>query len=309
MRKIVPKVLVMANARPYRELAVNGSARRAYVRTRVIIELFGGVVELGLRERVVLITGASRGTGAGTARVLAREGARVLVHGFDATPTAAVVEGIRGEGGRADPIVGDICTDAGADEVAAAVAALGCTVDILVNNYGVAEGAGWFDDSAQSWHEQFDKNVVSAFRMVQRFVPAMRARGWGRVVFVSTIGATRPRANLPAYYSSKTALPGTTVSLMKELAGMGITVNTVSPGIIATDEVVASFTERAQRAGKPTDWESLQRVMVESMPNPTGRVPTTEDIGRVIAFVVSDAAWHLNGLHLRVDGGAVDCVT
>jgi NAD(P)-dependent dehydrogenase (short-subunit alcohol dehydrogenase family) len=173
----------------------------------------------------------------------------------------------------------------------------------------VAEGGGWFDDTAQSWHEQFDKNVVSAFRMVRRFVPGMRDRGWGRVVFVSTIGATRPRANLPAYYSSKTALPGTTVSLMKELAGTGITVNTVSPGIIATDEVVASFTERARRAGEPTDWESLQRLMVSSMPNPTARVPSTEDIGRVIAFVVSDVAWHLNGLHLRVDGGAVDCVT
>ena len=266
-------------------------------------------MDLGLRERVVLITGASRGTGAGTARVLAREGARVLVHGFVAAPTEAVVAEIRAQGGRADAIVGDICQDTGADAVAAAVMALGVEVDVLINNYGVAEGGGWFDDTAQSWHEQFDKNVVSAFRMVQRFVPGMRERGWGRVVFVSTIGATRPRANLPAYYSSKTALPGTTVSLMKELAGTGITVNTVSPGIIATDEVVASFTERAQRAGEPTDWESLQRLMVTSMPNPTARVPTTEDIGRVIAFVVSDAAWHLNGLHLRVDGGAVDCVT
>lgn len=266
-------------------------------------------MDLGLSDRVVLITGASRGTGAGTARVLASEGATVLVHGFIAAPTERVVADIRSRGGRAEAVVGDICTDAGADEVANSVRAMGYDVDILINNYGVAEGGGWFDDTAQSWHEQFDKNVVSAFRMVQRFVPGMQARGWGRVVFLSTIGATRPRANLPAYYSAKTALPGTTVSLMKELAGTGITVNTVSPGIIATDEVVASFTERAQRKGEATDWTSLQRLMVESMPNPTGRVPSTEDIGRVIAFVVSEAGWHLNGLHLRVDGGAVDCVT
>ena len=266
-------------------------------------------VDLGLSNRVVLITGASRGTGAGTARVLAGEGATVLVHGFVAAPTEQVVADIRSRGGRAEAVVGDICTDDGADAIANSVRALGYDVDVLINNYGVAEGAGWFDDSAQSWHEQFDKNVVSAFRMVQRFVPGMRARGWGRVVFLSTIGATRPRANLPAYYSAKTALPGTTVSLMKELAGTGITVNTISPGIIATDEVIASFTERARRKGESTEWPSLQRLMVESMPNPTGRVPTTEDIGRVIAFVVSEAGWHLNGLHLRVDGGAVDCVT
>ncbi|HUP74278.1 MAG TPA: SDR family NAD(P)-dependent oxidoreductase [Acidimicrobiales bacterium] len=262
-----------------------------------------------MSERVVLITGASRGTGAGTARVLAAEGATVLVHGFVAAPTEQVVTDIRSRGGRAEPVVGDICTDDGADAVAEAVRSLGLDVDVLINNYGVAEGAGWFDDTAQSWHEQFDKNVVSAFRMVQRFVPGMRERGWGRVVFLSTIGATRPRANLPAYYSAKTALPGTTVSLMKELSGTGVTVNTVSPGIIATAEVVAMYRERAERRGEPTDWASLQRLMIESMPNPTGRVPTTEDIGRVIAFVVSDAGWHLNGLHLRVDGGAVDCVT
>jgi 3-oxoacyl-[acyl-carrier protein] reductase len=266
-------------------------------------------MELGLRERVVLITGASRGTGAGTARVLAGEGAIVLVHGFAAAPTEAVVADIRSRGGRAEPVVGDICTDTGADIVADTVRALGHDVDVLINNYGVAEGEGWFDDTAQSWHEQFDKNVVSAFRMVQRFVPGMRERGWGRVVFLSTIGATRPRPNLPAYYSAKTALPGTTISLMKELAGTGITVNTISPGIIATDEVIATYTARAERKGESTEWESLQRLMIESMPNPTGRVPTTEDIGRVIAFVVSDAGWHLNGLHMRVDGGAVDCVT
>ena len=233
----------------------------------------------------------------------------VLVHGFVAAPTEQVVDDIRSRGGRAEPVVGDICTDAGADAVADAVRSLDVDVDVLINNYGVAEGAGWFDDTAQSWHEQFDKNVVSAFRMVQRFVPRMRERGWGRVVFLSTIGATRPRANLPAYYSAKSALPGTTVSLINELAGTGVTVNTISPGIIATDEVVATFRERLERNGESTDWAELQRKMVESMPNPTGRVPTTEDIGRVIAFVVSDAGWHLNGLHLRVDGGAVDCVT
>ena len=266
-------------------------------------------MELGLRERVVLITGASRGTGAGTARVLAGEGAMVLVHGFAAAPTEAVVADIRSRGGRAEAVVGDICTDTGADIVADTVRALGHDVDVLINNYGVAEGGGWFDDTAQSWHEQFDKNVVTAFRMVQRFVPGMCERGWGRVVFLSTIGATRPRPNLPAYYSAKTALPGTTISLMKELAGTGITVNTISPGIIATDEVIAAYTARAERKGESTEWESLQRLMIESMPNPTGRVPTTEDIGRVIAFVVSDAGWHLNGLHMRVDGGAVDCVT
>src|SRR4029079_19009510 len=93
--------------------------------------LLGERMELGLRDRVVLITGASRGTGAGTARVLAAEGATVLVHGFVAAPTETVVAGIRAQGGRAEAIVGDICTDAGADAVADAVRALGFDVEIL----------------------------------------------------------------------------------------------------------------------------------------------------------------------------------
>lgn len=266
-------------------------------------------MDLGLRDKVVLITGASRGTGAGTARVLAGEGATVLVHGLTDAPTEAVVAAIRNVGGIAHAVVGDLFSDAGADAIAARVAALGLSVDVLINNYGVAEGGGWFDDSSSGWHDQFDKNVVTAVRMVQRFVPPIRERGWGRVVFLSTIGATRPRANLPAYYSSKTALPGTTVSLMKELAGTGVTVNTVSPGVIATDEVVESYRRRVERDGHTPDRATIEQAMLDSMPNPTGRIATTEDIGRVIAFVVSEPGWHLNGLHLRVDGGAVDVVT
>jgi 3-oxoacyl-[acyl-carrier protein] reductase len=266
-------------------------------------------MELGLRGRTALVSGAHRGTGAGIARVLAAEGAHVLVHGFDLAAADAVAAEVRAAGGRADAVAGDLMTDEGADEVASAVAALGCSVDVLVNNYGVAHGGGWFDAPSTSWHDLYDRNVVSAVRLVQRFVPAMRDRGWGRVVFVSTIGATRPRANLPEYYTAKTALPGLTVSLMKELAGTGVTVNTVSPGAIATAEVVASYTERARVAGRPTDWPSVEAFVQQEWPNPSGRIPAPEDIGRVVAFVVSEPGWHLNGLHLRVDGGAADCVT
>ena len=110
--------------------------------------------------------------------------------------------------------------------------------------------------------------------------------------------------------SAKAALPGLTVSLAKELAGTGVTVNTVSPGIIATAEVVAMFEDRARERGLPTDWETVQQLMLDgAMPNPSGRVATPEDIGRFVAFVVSEAGWHLNGAHLRIDGGASDAVT
>jgi NAD(P)-dependent dehydrogenase (short-subunit alcohol dehydrogenase family) len=100
------------------------------------------------------------------------------------------------------------------------------------------------------------------------------------------------------------------VSLAKDLAGTGITVNCVSPGIIATAEVVASYTERARREGIATDWPSVERLILASrMGNPSGRVPTPDDVGRFVAFVVGEPGWHVNAAHLRYDGGAADSVT
>ncbi len=180
----------------------------------------------------------------------------------------------------------------------------------MINNYGAAEGSDWIGSDTASWHGSYDTNVVTAVRVSQAFLPDMRTAGWGRVVFVSTVGATRPGDTIPEYYTAKGALPSMAVSLAKHLAGTGITANCVSPGIIATAEVVASYTERARREGKPTDWASVERMILDSrMTNPSGRVATPDDIGRFVAFVVSEPGWHLNGAHLRVDGGAADAVT
>ena len=268
-------------------------------------------MDLGLRGRVALVSGAFRGTGAGTARVLAAEGATVLVHGFEAGQADPVVEEIVAAGGDAHAVHGDLRTDNGADRVVEQAISLAGRVDVLINNYGTVEGAGdWFDQTSASWFDVYDKNVVTGVRLVHRLVPSMRRNGWGRVVFLSTIGATRPGAQNPQYYAAKTALTGLAVSLAKELAGTGITVNTVSPGMIATAEILAVFEARAAKQGRPTDRASLDQFMLESgMANLTGRVATPEDIGRFVAFVVSEPGWHLNGAHLRIDGGAADAVT
>ena len=267
-------------------------------------------MDLGLTGKVALVTGSWRGTGAGIARVLAGEGATVLVHGHAAGQADAVVAEIVDRGHDARAVVGDLHTEAGTAELVAAVRTIVPGVDVVVNNYGMPEGGTWDESDTTSWHHSYDVNVVSAVRVTQAFLPDMRAKGWGRVVFVSTVGATRPGDRIPEYYAAKGALPSVAVSLAKHLGGTGITVNCVSPGIIATPEVVESFTARAAKAGRPTDWPSVERMILEtSFANPSGRVARPEDIGRAVAFVVSEPAWHLDGAHLRFDGGAADAVT
>ncbi len=273
-------------------------------------------MDLGLTDKVALVTGSYRGTGAGIARALAAEGATVLVHGLEAGQADDVASDITAGGGRAHVVVGDIRTEDGTaamvDDVRAQLVVGGRDhVDIVVNNYGNTDHASdWDGADTATWHGSYDVNVVSAFRVTQAFIPDMRAAGWGRVVLMSTVGATRPGDTIPEYYTAKGALPSMAVGLAKHLSGTGITVNCVSPGIIATAEVVASYTRRAERDGRATDWESVQEFIQEGrMANPTGRVPTPDDIGRFVTMVVSEPAWHLNGTHLRIDGGASDAVT
>jgi NAD(P)-dependent dehydrogenase (short-subunit alcohol dehydrogenase family) len=267
-------------------------------------------MDLGLDGRVALVTGSYRGTGAGIARVLAAEQTTVLVHGLEAGQADETVRAITDAGGRCCAVTGDIRTDPGTASLVAEVRDAVERVDIVVNNYGVAEGRDWDTSDTDSWHGSYDTNVVTAVRVTQAFLSDMRTAGWGRVVFVSTVGATRPGDRIPEYYAAKGALPSTAVSLAKHLAGTGITVNCVSPGVIATAEIVERFTERARRQGLATDWPSVERLILDTaMANPSGKVPTPEDVGRFVAFVVSEPAWHLNGAHLRFDGGAVDAVT
>ncbi len=259
-------------------------------------------MDLELTDTTALVTGSYRGTGEGLAQVLAREGASVWVHGFEVEPAERVAASIREAGFEANAVAGDIRTDEGAQQIATRVG----EIDILVNNYGVAEGGSWTSPTSD-WIDIYEKNVLSGVRLVQAFTPGMRARGWGRVLFVSTVGYSRPNSRMPHYYASKMALINMTLSLAKELADTGITVNCISPGIIATAEIRERLEKQAAQRGEPTDWESLQATAArEFMPNPTGIIGDPEDIGNLVAFLASDKARYINAANLRIDGGAGD---
>lgn len=264
-------------------------------------------MELGLDDKVALVTGAYRGTGRGIAAVLAAEGAQVWLHGFEPAAAEREAAALRGEGGDVRAVAGDICTDAGATQVCGAVLRGGGRVDVLVNNYGIAAGPGWLDGGTEDWIESYQRNVLTGVRLVRALVPGMRERGFGRVIFIGTVGSLRPGNRTPHYYAAKAALPNLTVGLAKELAGSGITVNTVSPGIIATDEVRERFRRAAEKRGLGGDEVEMERrAVAELLPNPCARAGRVEEVGALVAFLASRHAGYINGANLRIDGGAAD---
>lgn len=258
-------------------------------------------MDLGLAGKTVLVTGSYRGTGAGIAQVMADEGAHVLVHGFEEGQGEAVLDEIVAAGGSGTCVTADIATDEGCADLGSVTD----TIDVLVNNYGTPSGSGW--DSMNEWSQEWNRNVLTGVRVAQHCVPGMRDRGWGRVIFLGTVGSRMPGEHNPGYYGAKAGTHAIVRSLAMNLRGSGVTANLVSPGMIATDEVRAMFTRRAKRAGVTGDWSDVEEwAMTNAMGNLTGRIPDPVDIGQLVAFVASDLAWHINGADLAVDGGAVD---
>ena len=258
-------------------------------------------MELGLSGKTALVTGSHRGTGTIIASRLIDEGATVLVHGFTRDEAERACETLRG--GR--PVHGDIATVAGTEELLSGCAA--SLIDILVNNYGTAGPGRWDDTDEAAWLDMYQRNVLSAQRLIQRLLPGMRQRRWGRVINLGTVGSTRPAARMPHYYASKGALATLTISLAKEVAGSGVTVNLISPGLIHTAEVEASYLAQGRRNGWGETWAEVEPHVAADIP--IGRIVRREEVADLVAFLASPRADAIHGQNIRIDGGALGVLT
>ncbi|MBW9116454.1 SDR family NAD(P)-dependent oxidoreductase [Rhizobium cauense] len=260
-------------------------------------------MDLKLEGKRALVTGSTAGLGEAIVKMLAAEGAAVVVHGRDESRARSIAYAIAGMGQEADFAVGDLSTDAGADAVRQRV---GGDVDILVNNAGAYRHLSWETATPREWARTYDVNVLSGVRMVERFVPPMRERGWGRVIQIGGGLAGQPLSGLPDYSASLAARHNLAVSLARELRDTGVTSNIVAPGAILVPAVRAFFEEIAPERGWGGSWDEIERNSVRDMvPNDVGRLGRPDEIAAAVAFLASEHADYISGATIRVDGGAI----
>lgn len=261
-------------------------------------------MDLQIRGLRALVTGSSAGIGVAIAQHLAAEGARVVVHGRDAERAQGVAQGIRDTGAEAAVAIGDLATDEGAEVVAqAAVAAFG-GIDILVNNAGGAhEGeASWFSTPIHAILASYDTNTVAAIRLIRGLAPAMKERGWGRIINIATAAAVTPTSGQPDYGPSKAAMINMSLGLSKALKNSGVTSNCVSPGMVRTQGLGAYLADFAQQRGLEGVAEA-ERVMLKGIGQTVGRVGEVDDVAYVVTMLASPRSDFVNGTNIHVDGG------
>jgi 3-oxoacyl-[acyl-carrier protein] reductase len=265
-------------------------------------------MDLHLSGKRALVTGSSKGIGETIARVLAREGAIVIVHGRDLEQTERVVSSIIAHGGQAHAVVGDLQQDEAVERLVAKAEMLVGTIDILVNNAG-GSGAkdSWKNTEPAAWASSYDRNVLAAVRITTRLLPKMRQAKWGRVINISSLAATMPPPTGPDYSACKAAMNAMTASMAKAVAAEGITVNAVSPGTIRTSTLEDRFREAAKERGiKDADapWEDIERAVLPIFAQvPVGRVGEPHEVAEAVAFLASPEAGYITGINLRIDGG------
>jgi NAD(P)-dependent dehydrogenase (short-subunit alcohol dehydrogenase family) len=269
-------------------------------------------LDLKLAGKRAVVTGSSVGLGEAIARGLAAEGVTVAVHGRRPDAARRVAADIDAAGGKSAVVLGDLTIDSDVDAIVTDIERLLGGVDILVNNAGGSFPKRVLEETPETdWTGTFDRNVLAAVRMTRRLLPGMRAANWGRIINIASVASHMPPATGPDYSACKVAMRSMTVSLAKEVAGIGVTVNSISPGTIFTPKLESAFRAIASAKGMPPEmsWDEIeQAILPDIVQVPTGRVGHGDDIANAVAFLCSPLASYITGVDLRIDGGAVPTI-
>jgi NAD(P)-dependent dehydrogenase (short-subunit alcohol dehydrogenase family) len=261
-------------------------------------------MDLQLSGKRAIVSGSTAGIGLAIATALAREGARVTVTGRTGGRVDAALERITADvpDAAVDGIAADLATAAGARTLFAARP----EADILVNNLGIYKMRPFQEISDEEWSEMLSVNVISGARLSRLYLPGMLARGWGRVIFVSSESGLNIPPDMIHYGVSKTAILALSRGLALTTAGSAVTVNAILPGPTLTEGVRGFLEETVRKHGG--DIESAGREFVaRARPSSLiGRLADPAEVAALAAYVASPLASATNGAALRVDGGVVN---
>jgi NAD(P)-dependent dehydrogenase (short-subunit alcohol dehydrogenase family) len=259
-------------------------------------------MDLGLKGKRALVTGSTAGIGQAIARRLAQEGASVIVNGrTEAAVNGAVAELKAATGGTVAGFAGDL----GDARIAEKLIAAHPEVDVLVNNLGIFEPKPFEEIPDADWRRFFDVNVLSGVRLTRAYLPAMKRKNWGRIIFISSESGIQIPQEMIHYGMTKAAQIAVARGIAESLAGTGITVNSVLPGP-TNSRGVGDFVEQLAKSEGKT-FQQFEAEFFEKV-RPTSlikRFATPDEVAAMVAYVASTAASATTGAALRVDGGVV----
>ena len=264
------------------------------------------MLQIDLSGKSALVSGSTGGIGFGIARGLAAAGAQVTLNGREARGVEAALARLRAQlpAARVDGVAADLGSAAGCAALTARVG----EVDILVNNLGIFGLQDFFATPDEQWQRFFDVNVLSGVRLSRAYVPGMVARGWGRVLFLSSESALNIPADMVHYGVTKTADLALSRGLAKRLAGTGVTVNAILPGPTLSDGMQAMLRPEALRSGRSVDELATQFVVTQRPSSIIRRAASVEEVANLAVYVASPLSSATTGAALRVDGGVVDTI-
>jgi NAD(P)-dependent dehydrogenase (short-subunit alcohol dehydrogenase family) len=260
-------------------------------------------MDLGLEGKRALVTGSTAGIGLATAVALAREGARVVVNGRTRLRVDEACAKVRAAVDGAE--VTGVVADLGSAEGATALIAAAPELDVLVNNVGVFVPTPFENISDEEWLRLFQTNVMSGVRLCRHHFPRMKARDWGRIIFVSSESAVQIPAEMIHYGMTKTAQIAVARGLAELSRGSGVTVNSVLPGPTHSEGVEQFVADLGRSQGLDPAAAEKQFFTHARPSSLLQRFITPEEVAAMIVYVASAAASATNGSALRADGGVI----
>ena len=256
-------------------------------------------MDLGLKDRVAIVTGGNRGIGYAVSAALLAEGAHVVVASLDPARNKDAIDKLKAANGRVIGMPTDLNDAAAVDALFKKTLAEFGRLDILVNNATNISQGSFFQMTEENWDRAFDNKLRGTVRCIRHAVPPMRERKWGRIINLSGGAAWTPQLGAITTGINNAAVQNLTVALANELGKDGIMVNAVVPTAVRTDRHDKNIRDEVAKTGK-SEAEVLKPRVAKI---PLGRMGTADEIASVVVFLASERASFVNGSAWAVDGG------